>query len=431
MAEGAASARATREGIGPAGVAPWTGALGLVVLTLGGGVGAVVFSRGTHEGFSGNDVATTLLDILFLVVGFVLAIRRPRNPIGWIFLGCAACFMLSAAASSYGVLDYTRHRGTLPLGGVALLLNEFWAPAIVLLSASVLLFPDGRTTSRLTRLLLLALSLASVVWLGGAFAIAISSLVSHHVRIDPGGDLYAIDHPVGAWAWWPTVAQPAFFATTTVVWITWLGTQLPLYRRTYGDRRLQLKWLYGGVTVCAVGGLATVFLSSSSSEVLSVLGDIGTSLLGALPLAVGIAVMKFHLYEVDKVVSRTLSYLVVSGVVAAAYVGAITLLTRAIGLASPEAVAASTLVAALAFNPARRRIQHGVDRRFNRARYDAEKTVTAFAARLREAIELESVRHDLASVIASSMEPSQLGVWVLASDGARRPATRDPLALSE
>ena len=188
----------------------WATAVALVAVTVSGGAGSAIVGRRVHYS-SGSGPGTTLLVLLVTVVGFVVAIRRPRNPIGWLFLSCAACFALSGIATTYSILDYVHDHGSLPLGSVSLLFAEFWAPAIVLLSVATLLFPDGRLSSRTMRFLLAALLVAAVVWQGGAFGIAVSAIVTHSIHIDSGGDLYAIDHAVGKWAWWYTTAQPAFY----------------------------------------------------------------------------------------------------------------------------------------------------------------------------------------------------------------------------
>jgi hypothetical protein len=392
--------------------AKWATALAFVSVTVASVVGTAVVATSLHHVHtSTSGWVSVLLVVVLTPLGFLLAIRRPLNPIGWLFLGVGACLVLSALATSYSTLDYVQDHGSLPLGWASLLFAEFWAPGIVLFSVAALLFPDGRPGSRTTRVLLVALLLAGLVWQGGAFGIAVSAIVAHHIHIDPAGDLYAIDHPVGGWAWWYTAAQPAFFLTLGVVWLGWLVKQVPTYRQSFGERRLQLKWLYGGVTACGLGGILMAAFTSSS-EPLHALAILGTVLLCALPISVGIALMKFHLYDIDKVVSRTVSYGLVTAFVLAAYVGIISLLTKAIGLSSPVAVAASTLAAAAAFNPLRRRVQRAVDRRFNRARFDAEAVVGAFAASLRNSIDLDTVRAQLLQVIGSAIEPSHVRVWV-------------------
>jgi hypothetical protein len=130
------------------------------------------------------------------------------------------------------------------------------------------------------------------------------------------------------------------------------------------------------------------------------------------PVSVGVAILKHRLYDIDRLISRTLAYALVTGLLVGVYAGLVLLTTQVFGVHSTVAVAASTLVAAALFNPVRRRVQKAVDRRFNRARYDADQTVAAFAARLKDAVDLAAVRHDLAGVVHQALEPAHVSVWI-------------------
>jgi hypothetical protein len=131
-----------------------------------------------------------------------------------------------------------------------------------------------------------------------------------------------------------------------------------------------------------------------------------------IPLACAVAVLKYRLYEIDRIISRTLAYAIITGLLAGVYAGLVLLATQVFRVHTPVAVAASTLAAAALFNPVRRRVQKAVDRRFNRARYDADQTVAAFAARLKDAVDQDSVRHDLADVVHQALEPAHVSVWI-------------------
>jgi hypothetical protein len=126
----------------------------------------------------------------------------------------------------------------------------------------------------------------------------------------------------------------------------------------------------------------------------------------------GVGILKYHLYDIDRIISRTLAYTIVTGLLVGVYAGLVLLATQVLSVTSPVAIAASTLAAAALFNPLRRRVQRMVDRRFNRARYDADKTVAAFAARLQDAVDLDSVRDDLAVVVRQALEPAHVSVWM-------------------
>ena len=132
----------------------------------------------------------------------------------------------------------------------------------------------------------------------------------------------------------------------------------------------------------------------------------------ALPVSIGVGILKYRLYEIDRIISRTLAYAIVTGLLVGLYAGLVLLATEVLKFSSPVAVAASTLVAAALFNPVRRRVQHAVDRRFNRARYDAERMVTAFAARLQDAVDTEAVRADLTGLVHTALAPTHVSVWL-------------------
>jgi hypothetical protein len=132
----------------------------------------------------------------------------------------------------------------------------------------------------------------------------------------------------------------------------------------------------------------------------------------ALPGGIGVGIVKYRLYDIDRIISRTLAYAIVTGLLAGLYAGLVLLATQVLRRHTPVAVAASTLAAAALFSPLRRRVQRAVDRRFNRARYDADQMVTAFAARLKDTVDLDSVQADLASVVTKALEPVHVSVWM-------------------
>ncbi len=337
-------------------------------------------------------------------------------------MGVPFFWVAGTAASTYSILDYRMRNGSLPLGAVAVLFSQIWTPAFVVLFVfALLLFPDGAAPSGISRWLMWLLAALGVVWIGGALSIAVSIIIGHNVHVDGSGSLLAIDNPTGGWAWWgvvPLVAVVAVLAS----FVLWAIQQVPKYRRSTGDRRLQLKWLYGGAVISllficgALAFYANTGNSSAKGPVNAVIGVMFIVGLVALPVSMGVAILKYRLYEIDRIISRTLSYALVTGIVIGLYVGVITLVTRVLGFSSPVAVAASTLAAVALFNPLRHRVQHVVDRRFNRARYDAEATVATFTARLRDAVDLETVRSELLEVVNRAVEPSHSSVWIRRRD---------------
>jgi hypothetical protein len=187
------------------------------------------------------------------------------------------------------------------------------------------------------------------------------------------------------------------------------------YRRARTGERAQLKWLvYAGaliVVAMLAEALAEQIIGPGTAT-----GNLQNAVLsGAVALfavAIGIAVLRYRLYDIDRVISRTVAYAILTGLLAGIYAGLVLLATQVFGLRAPVAVAAATLAAAALFNPVRRRVQKAVDRRFNRARYDADKTVAAFAAHLKDAVDLDSVRDDLAGVVHQALEPAHVSVWI-------------------
>jgi len=351
-------------------------------------------------------------DILILAgaaVGVIVAWRQPGNPMGWILLAVMGCIALENDASFYSVADYRLHHGALPLGWVAVLLQPAWAPAIVLLGLAVLLFPDGRPPSPRWRWVLVVYVAVGSVWMAGALIVAATAILGHDIRVDASGNLLTIDQG-GRTAWW-NVLELVAAAVLGICWLASLASQVVRWRRASDERRQQLKWLLFGSAVSAAG-LALTLPLSSMSGFLGVLGQLGFVGIFALPASIGVAVLKYRLYDIDRIISRTLAYALVTGLLVGAYVGIVLLATHVLSVSSPVAVAASTLAAAALFNPLRRRVQRAVDRRFNRARYDADQTVAAFAARLKDAVDLNSVRSDLASTVHQALEPAHLSVWV-------------------
>jgi hypothetical protein len=382
--------------------------LGGVVLTLL----AVTIPLGVmdHSAVSSGG-GSLILAPVFGAVGFLVAWRRPDNRLGWLLLGAVGFLVLSGAAGSYAVLDYRLRHGSLPLGWVAVLLQPGWAPAIALFGLSVLLFPDGRLPGRRWRWALWAYMAVAALWIAGTVIISVWAIAGHHVQVDSGGNLLAIDHPTGWAAWWGAV-QGLFFPVLGACWLASVAGQVVSYRRSSGDRRQQLKWLIGGSAIAVVGGLLGVPFSDSPDQVLRIVGSIGLVAVLALPVSIGVAILKYRLYDIDRILSRTVAYAIITGLLLGVYAGLVLLATQVLGFASTWAVAASTLAAAALFTPLRRRVQRLVDRRFNRARYNADRTVAMFAARLQDAVDLDTVHTDLLSTVSASLQPAHLSVWL-------------------
>jgi len=205
-------------------------------------------------------------------------------------------------------------------------------------------------------------------------------------------------------------------AVFAAFWLSFVAAQVLSWRHSSGERRQQLKWLMSGaaalgVSQAIVQALVAVDPNPApwANTILHLIDGLG---LAALPVSIGVAILRYRLYEIDRIISRTLAYVIVTGLLVGLYAGLVLLATEVLRFHSTVAVAASTLAAAALFNPLRRRVQRSVDRRFNRARYDADQTVAAFAARLKDAVDLDSVRGDLAAAVHKALEPAHVSVWI-------------------
>jgi hypothetical protein len=178
-------------------------------------------------------------------------------------------------------------------------------------------------------------------------------------------------------------------------------------RRAGTTERAQLKWLVYAAAVIVLASLASAPITSTNLQ-----NAIDSGAVALVPVAIGIAVLRYRLYDIDRIISRTLAYAIITGLLIGVYAGVVLLATRVLPFHTPVAVAAATLAAAALFNPVRRRVQRAVDRRFNRARYNADTTIAAFAAQLRDAVDLDTVRADLLGVVQVALEPAHVSVWI-------------------
>jgi hypothetical protein len=380
----------------------------LAVLSFAAAVVLVLLSRQLDSG-----VIAVVIGVPCAAVGMVVTRRQRENPLGWLFLVIGICLFLSTIGADYAVLAYRLgHR--LPFGTVALVLNQLWGPSLVLFTVAILLFPDGRLPSRFWRGALRVYVVWFAVMLAATGAALGGALTAHPLRVDNNGGLVALDYPAG----WYNAAQGLLILVLLVLSLAFIARQALSWRRATGERRQQLKWLASGAAVSIIClFLAASFGSSGNGPTLAgVLNTLAWMGAAALPVSIGVAILKYRLYEIDRIISRTLAYAIVTGLLVGVYAGLVLLATQVLKFHSTVAVAASTLAAAALFSPLRRRVQHAVDRRFNRARYNADRTVAAFAARLKDAVDLDAVRDDLAGVAYQALEPVHVSVWISQRD---------------
>jgi hypothetical protein len=346
------------------------------------------------------------------LTGVLVARRQPGNPVGWILIGLGVFATFYTDAGRYAVFDYHFHRGDLPFGPAAVLVaSGLWTFVFLVLPLVILLFPDGRLPRRWRMVLRAYLAAAALVaaYVAGSSAWAMSG---QPVSVDGSGQLSSQASPSGVLA----VAAVAVAVTLPVFWLSFVARQVLSWRRAADDRRQQLKWLMSGSVITVVGLAGMVGFGSGSGPVALTLEIVSVCASFALPAAIGVAILRYRLYEIDRIISRTLAYAIVTGLLVGVYSGLVLLITQVFRFHSTVAVAAATLVAAALFNPLRRRVQLRVDRQFNRSRYDADEMVAAFAARLNDAVDLDSVREDLAGVVQKALEPAHVSVWLSQRD---------------
>jgi hypothetical protein len=364
----------------------------------------------------------TVAALVCLAVGFVVARRQPGSPIGWLLLGWSLLTPVVGVALLYAVLDYRIHRGTLPFGPVAVMAESGEFGIAVLAALTVLLFPDGRSQplrwSGVTtppdppawtwRWLLWVFLAASAMFTATLVAGQALAIERHPLQIGPSGAPLAVPVAGG-------ILGPLGWTADGLILVCWtiiVGRQVRRYRQSTGNQRQQLKWLIGGAACCVVATAITILAGNYSSQAAQAVQDAADLGAAMLPAAIGVGIVKYRLYDIDRIFSRTLAYAIVTGLLVGVYLSLVLLASLVRPSSSPVVVAGSTLVVAALFHPLRRRVQRVVDRRFNRARYNADQIVTVFAARLQDAVELGAIRDELANAVHAALEPTHLSVWI-------------------
>jgi hypothetical protein len=365
--------------------------------------------------------------LAFPLVGALIASKRPKNAVGWLCLAVGLLWSLSGVFDYYGYYGAATP-GSVPFPVVAAGISDWiWVPAVGLLGTYVLLlFPDGRLPSRRWR---------PLAWLSGAVLL----LLSLGVMLTPGSldNLGGVRNPFGIeGADWLTVGA---YALLPLLPFCMLASALSLvlrYRRSGGEERHQIKWIaFAASVVVVVYAIAMIasfvfpeesWTTAGSVWWLNLLTYAVLSSFTLVPIAVGIAVLKYRLYEIDLIINRALVYGSLTVMLVALYLGGIVLLQMVFvaftGQRSTLAVVASTLLIAALFNPLRRRIQSFIDRRFYRRKYDAAKTLEAFSTKLRDETDLNALSGDLVGVVRETMQPAHVSLWLrpdMASKGKR------------
>ena len=279
------------------------------------------------------------------MVGFVVAWRAPRNPLGWCLVGMMVAGALSDDGSLYAIAAYRIRHGTLPLGWAALLALPSGVLSLMLLGLAFLLFPDGRPPSPRWRWVLWAYAGIGLVWLTWTAVITVSAIVGHHTQVDSGGQLFVLsgnDPAAGSW----NAALTVIFLLVGVCFAASLAGQVASWRGSSGERRQQLKWLMTGLAALVAGVAIDTVTGIGTATGLTAIGT-ACYLAGlfAFSPCVGVAVLRYRLYEIDRVIPRTLAYAIVTGLLIGVYAGIVLLATQVLHVHSTVAVAASTLTA--------------------------------------------------------------------------------------
>ena len=341
-----------------------------------------------------SDVFGDVVNMATPVGGFVLASRRPGNRIGWLSLAAGLTLGLRSFADQYEQRALVAAPGSWPAGPAALWVSEWiWLISLALAAFLFLLFPTGRLRSPRWR--------PAAWFVGAVFALSTAAVMAGAARewAHPSASFGQLVSP-------PTLAAMVIgFLAALVV----SGSAIVVrFARSTGEERLQLKW-FAAAAVLGVVTFIALILTNSNSVAAVILNNLA---LLSLDVAIAIAVLKYRLFEIDRIISRTLAYTIVTGLLVGLYAGLVLLATEVLSFSSSVAVAASTLAAAALFSPLRRRVQRAVDRRFNRARYDAHEMVAAFAVRLKDTVDPDDVQADLANVVQRALEPAHASLWM-------------------
>ncbi len=352
-------------------------------------------------GSRAGDYIDRITFLAFPVIGALITARRPENPIGWLFLLAPLVGFAGNFAGEDALRGLVVDPESLPGAAAAAWFYQWiWIWPIVLLPPLFLLFPSGRFWHRGWRWALLPPLVAGLL-VTGPVAIATWEFRGRTLLIDPE----SIDAESIA-----GVLIPVSLALIAIGFLASVVSLLLRWRRSSGVERLQIKWLLLAGALVLADFIVNAFIPVSGfwRQLLS------TAAFLTIPAAVGIAILRYRLYDIDRIISRTVSYGLLSAILAGGYLLAVLALQSVLPLGedSPVIVAASTLGVIAAFGPLKARLQSLVDRRFNRSRYDAERTLNDFGARLRREVDLEVLTTDLVNVVDSTINPSQASLWL-------------------
>ena len=363
--------------------------------------------------------------VSFSVVGALIASHRPENPIGWLFCAAALFYGIEIAGEEYAIYALFTNPDSLPLGAELAWLTEwFWVPGFgIILVFLPLLFPDGHLPSRRWR---------GVGWLGGLSIGLICVLTSIVLWPERGPALLQLEGFGGEVEEWRyAISEWVLQLGGPMLLVAGLGAVISLFvrfRRARGDERQQIKWFASAaaLTLAWILVAEVIVAEQQPGEIVALSGLL---VIASIPVATGIAILRYRLYDIDRIINRTLVYGSLTVMLALLYFGGVSAIQALFGALTGQekqpqlAIVVSTLVIAALFNPLRRRIKSFIDRSFYRSKYDAAKTLGAFSAKLREETDLDALSDALTSVVSETMQPAHVSLW-LRSDPALKDKKR-------
>jgi hypothetical protein len=373
-------------------------AWGACAVSLAGMIGGVAIQNltgHTQQESALENLALIAAFAAFPVLGAIVASKQPRNAVAWLFILIGLCIGFLVLSMEYTYWTFAADPTPRPMATLAAWFEQWlWYPSLGLIAPAVLLFPDGRPPSSRWRWLVWVTAILLVV------ACVLGMLVERLV-----GTGYSIRNPIGITGLGEVESGIGgvvfgFFAAAGVLCVLSL---LVRFFRARGVERQQLKLL----------AFAAALFAVDSSQALPLPGWTFAITLMLIPIAVALAILRYHLYDIDRIINRTLVYAIVTGSALAVYAGTVFVIgTVAVGSSDNLTVAVATLAAAAVFRPALRWVQAFVDRRFYRRKYDAQHTIDAFGARLREETDLDELTDDLVAVVRTTMQPEHVSVWL-------------------
>ncbi len=354
--------------------------------------------------FNASAVGYVLAISSGTTVGALLASRRPRHPVGWLLLALGFAVVSSGVADGYARDGLLARPGALPAAGyVAVYASKSFIPWPAIIGFILLLTPTGSLPSPRWRWW------ARVAVAGPVLFLVFRALVPGSLE----APYQSVANPLAVPAltgWWSSALGVLTGAVTGLVVPVAAVAMVLRFRRARGVERQQLRWVALAAGFAALGVVGSVAgAATGNTPVRDWLSAVCVAL---LPLAIGAAILRYRLYDLDRIISRTLAYAALTVLLGGAYAAVVLGLGQLLGQDRSLVVAAATLALAAVFQPARRRVQGVVDRRFNRRRYDAARTIQAFSVRLRQQVDLDALRAELLAVVDQTMQPTGVSLWL-------------------